>query len=69
MNKIEGSVSDSHIVNFLKSAPPSAPIELRDFDRDPRFADKYPSASQLWHEQREIDKFIDSDIDHSEHGI
>ena len=61
MPKIEGSVSDTAIVNFLKSAPPSAPLELRDFDRDPRFAGKYPSAYELWHEQREIDAFIDAD--------
>ena len=57
------------IVKFLKSSPPSAPLELRDFDGDPRFTDKYPPAPQLWHEEREIDQAIDSDIDHARHGL
>jgi hypothetical protein len=61
-------LTDNDIIKFLQSMPPSAPLALRDFDRDPRFTAK-PSASELWHEEREIDKAIDADIDHSEHGL
>ena len=57
-------MNDQDIINFLKSMDPGAPIALRDFDKDPRFAHKYPSAQEIWRTNEVLlGNAVDLDID------
>ena len=55
-------MNDQDIINFLKAIDPGAPMALRDFDRDPRLTDKYPSAQSIWHFERDLDRSIACDV-------
>jgi hypothetical protein len=57
-------MTDTDIIKFLESMPETAPLALRDFDCDPRFAGKYPSAVELWHKRQNeiaLDRAIEAD--------